>query len=97
MAKTTIYRFDSKGDLKRVKVQTEDILEVKIWKRGKQINFTVSKGGRILYGASLQEGELDLCAYCHQQIEEEPEKLGVLNFHWHCYLKFRSWQRKNEC
>ena len=94
--KTTIYRFDSKGDLKRIKVLGVNDLEVKIWKRGKQINYSVSKGGRILYGASLQEGELALCAYCHQQIEDEPEKLGVLNCHWHCYLEFFNWQRKNE-
>ena len=94
MAKTTIYQFNSKGDLKRVKILSVNDLEVKVWKRGKQINYTVSKGGRILYGASLLEGELALCAYCHQQIEDEPEKLGVLNFHWYCYLNFFFWQRK---
>ena len=94
--KTTIYRFDSDGNLKRVKVLGVNDLEVKVWKRGKQINFSVSKGGRMLYGASLLEGGLLLCAYCHQQIEDEPKKLGVLNFHWHCYLKFFNWQRKNE-
>jgi len=62
-------------------------------KRGEQINFSVSRAGKILYGSGL--GELANCAYCHEEIEGEPKKVGFLDFHWHCYVKFFNWQGKN--
>lgn len=90
--KSTIYCFDNKGDLSRVK--TSQGVEVKLWKKGAQINYTVSKEGKVVYGSSIVEGNIPLCSYCHQQIETEPKKLGIFDFHWSCFVKFHSWQRK---
>ena len=88
--KSTIYRFDEEGNLARVKVSRG--AELRLWKRGSQINYSVSKEGKVLHGASI--GSLPSCAYCHEPIETEPKKLGIFDFHWDCYLKFHSWQRK---
>jgi len=92
--KTTIYKFDSEGNLKRVKVLGLNDAEVKVWKEGNQINFSVSRGGKISHGGFFNENE-SICVYCHERTGEPLKKLGGLNFHWHCYLKIFNWQRRN--
>ena len=92
--KTTVYRFDKEGNISKIRALKEKDKEVHLWKRGARINYSVSKNGKVLHGASLVEGNLPSCAYCHQRIETEPRKLGIFDFHWSCFVKFHSWQRK---
>lgn len=89
-AKTTIYKFDREGNLISTRVRKE--LEIKIRKRGGAFIYSVILNGKIIHAGLV--GSLDECAYCHEKISGRPKKLGILNFHYECFLKFYSWQRK---